>query len=371
MIHKTYRQISTLSILDQLLSIAKASNHRMTRLLRSENPESKIFRTRKREIFGGERSLSTKKIKLEEEEYGVREEKFKDEEKQDVKADAKEISVAATTGKITSKKLASQIQFSQKTPFPDFSRPTAAECKMAHRILSSLHGARIRPQRVIAPKSRAGCGDSPSVLDALVRTILSQNTNDQNSTRAKHNMDKVYGRSDKWEAIVAGGQKKLQETIQSGGLSRVKSQVILSILNQVYDRYGVYSLDHLHGVSNDEAMHEMLSFKGVGPKTASCVLLFSLQRESFAVDTHVWRITGLLGWRPVNAGRDETFRHLDARIPDEDKYGLHILLITHGKNCPECRAGGKNVGICELRKAFSLKIQDEDLKTEDIKKEIP
>ena len=254
---------------------------------------------------------------------------------------------------LRAKKLKSYAQFAKQSPFPDFARPTPAECKLAHRILASLHGARTRPKQVVASTTRAGCGDSPSVLDALVRTILSQNTSDANSTRAKQSMDKTYGRSDKWDAIVAGGEAKLQEAIKCGGLSVVKSRVIISILRQAHEKYGTYSLDHLHDASNDEAMSEMLAFQGVGPKTASCVLLFCLQRESFAVDTHVWRITGLLGWRPKQASRDETHAHLDALIPDEDKYGLHILLVTHGKRCDECKAGGKSLGKCELRKAFA------------------
>ncbi|KEF55044.1 uncharacterized protein A1O9_08697 [Exophiala aquamarina CBS 119918] len=257
-----------------------------------------------------------------------------------------------TPGDLQSRKLKSYAQFARKSPFPDFPHPTPEECKLAHRILASLHGPRTRPKEIVASTTRAGCGDSPSVLDALVRTILSQNTSDANSTRAKKSMDKVYGASDKWDAIVAGGQAKLQEAIKCGGLSAVKSKVIISILNQSYEKYGEYSLDHLHQASSEDAMREMISFQGVGPKTASCVLLFCLQRESFAVDTHVWRITGLLGWRPKSASRDETYAHLDVMVPDEDKYGLHILLVTHGKRCEECKAGGKNLGACELRKAF-------------------
>lgn len=239
-----------------------------------------------------------------------------------------------------------------QSPFPDFSHPTAAEAKLAHRILSDLHGARVRPQEVKAQADRAGCGDSPSVLDALIRTILSQNTSDTNSTRAKLSMDSVYGHSDDWEAIVQGGQAKLQEAIKCGGLSQVKSKVIMNILEQAKEKYGTYSLDHLHDASNEDAMQEMLSFQGVGPKTASCVLLFCLQRESFAVDTHVWRISKMLGWVPKGASRDDTHAHLDVRISDEDKYGLHILMVGHGKKCDECKAGGRNTGQCELRKAF-------------------
>jgi endonuclease-3 len=250
------------------------------------------------------------------------------------------------------KKLKAYSATAGQSPFPEFTHPTAAEAKLAHRILSDLHGARIRPHEVKAQADRAGCGDSPSVLDALVRTILSQNTSDTNSTRAKLSMDAVYGRSDDWESIVKGGQAKLQEAIKCGGLSQVKSKVIINILEQADGKYGKYSLDHLHDASNEEAMQEMLSFQGVGPKTASCVLLFCLQRESFAVDTHVWRISKLLGWVPKGASRDETHAHLDVRIPDEDKYGLHILMVGHGKKCEECKAGGKNTGKCELRKAF-------------------
>lgn len=253
---------------------------------------------------------------------------------------------------LQAKKLKQYAAYSGQSPFPDFLHPTPEECKLAHRILSKLHGKRERPKEVVANQDRAGCGDSPSVLDALVRTILSQNTSDKNSTRAKKSMDAVYGGSDKWDVIAAGGEKKLEESIKCGGLSQTKSKVIMSILNQTKETYGKYSLDHLFDVSNEEAMREMISMKGVGPKTASCVLLFCLQRESFAVDTHVHRITGLLGWRPKNADREQTHAHLDIRVPDEDKYGLHILLVSHGKKCDECRAGGKNLGKCELRKAF-------------------
>ncbi|KAI0099134.1 DNA glycosylase [Nemania sp. FL0031] len=261
---------------------------------------------------------------------------------------------AAAAADLQARKLKSYTQFAaaRQSPYPDFSRPRAEECKLAHSILASLHGERTRPSETVAPASRAGCGDSASVLDALVRTILSQNTSDVNSSRAKLSMDATYGSSCAWDRIVAGGEAKLAKAIESGGLAVVKSRAILSILRQTHARYGSYSLDHLFGASDDDAMRELIAFKGVGPKTASCVLLFCLQRASFAVDTHVHRITGLLGWRPADATRDLTHAHLDARIPDEDKYGLHVLLVRHGKECAECRAGGKSLGRCELRKAF-------------------
>ncbi|KAL7799937.1 DNA glycosylase [Trichoderma ceciliae] len=263
---------------------------------------------------------------------------------------------------LQARKLKSFTTHSHSSPFPSFPHPTPQECSLAHRILTSLHGDRRRPDTIIAPSTVAGCGNSPSVLDALVRTILSQNTSDKNSTRAKLSMDETYGSSDNWEAIVQGGTEKLQRTIRSGGLSVIKSKVIMNMLHQTKSQYGGYSLDHLLNASNDCAMRELLSFQGVGPKTASCVLLFCLRRDSFAVDTHVYRISGILGWRPGGASREETQAHLEARVPDEQKYGLHVLMVTHGKACAECRAGGKGMGKCALRKAFREGKEDGDEK---------
>ncbi|RYP44742.1 hypothetical protein DL769_011498 [Monosporascus sp. CRB-8-3] len=166
-------------------------------------------------------------------------------------------------------------------------------------------------------------------------------------------LDAAYGGSDQWEAIAEGGQAKLQAAIVSGGLAATKSRVILSVLEQVKQKHGTYSLDHLFAASDDDATRELLSFRGVGPKTAACVLLFCLRRDtSLAVDTHVHRITGLLGWRPPGATREEAHAHLNARVPDPLKYPLHVLLVTHGRTCDECRAGGRVLGRCALRKAF-------------------
>ncbi|KAI0196936.1 DNA glycosylase [Astrocystis sublimbata] len=277
----------------------------------------------------------------------------------DTKPNPKKKAASSPTD-LRAKKLKTFTQFAaaRQSPFPNFPRPLPAECVRAHQILTSLHGPRTRPPSLTAPSSRAGCGDSPSVLDALVRTILSQNTSNANSSRAKLAMDTAYASSDAWSAIVSGGQEKLRDVISSGGLAVVKSRVITNLLVETHTRYGTYSLDHLFTASDSEAMEELLSFKGVGPKTASCVLLFCLRRDNFAVDTHVYRITGLLGWRPVDGvcSRDQTHAHLDARIPDAEKYGLHILLVTHGRVCEECRAGGKSAGKCELRRAFGSRV---------------
>jgi endonuclease-3 len=75
--------------------------------------------------------------------------------------------------------------------------------------------------------------------------------------------------------------------------------------------------------------------------------LFCLGRDSFAVDTHVYRLSKLLGWVPPKADRVLAQAHLDLRVPDELKYGLHVLFIQHGRACAGCKNTGK--GECVLK----------------------
>lgn len=99
-------------------------------------------------------------------------------------------------------------------------------------------------------------------------------------------------------------------------------------------------MDHLHNSTEDEIMEVMLSFSGVGPKVASCVLAFCMGREQLAVDTHVFRLAKALNFVPEKASRDQTYYHLNERVPGPLKYPLHVLLIKHGKRCSNCSARG-------------------------------
>jgi len=71
--------------------------------------------------------------------------------------------------------------------------------------------------------------------------------------------------------------------------------------------------------------------------------MFCLRRAEFPVDTHVWKIALALKWVPKNADREQTYEYLNAKIPDEIKYDLHVLLVEHGKcyknGCTELRKG--------------------------------
>ena len=83
-------------------------------------------------------------------------------------------------------------------------------------------------------------------------------------------------------------------------------------------------------------------------------ICLGLQRSSFPVDTHVFRLSRYLNWVPIKATRETTYAHLDTKIPAELKYPLHNLLIRHGRTCKHCKAGPKPKVAGRKRKSDSV-----------------
>jgi len=235
-------------------------------------------------------------------------------------------------------------------PFPDFDHPTAEESGEVIRLLHSEfpHIQAYRNDHTTEKFQASPCGGVADVVEALIETILSQNTSAHNSTTAKRNLDTVFG-SNNFAAIARAPNSQVVDAIRTGGLANKKATTIQKLLNSIHAKHGSYSLQHLakKEYSDEDVMEELVSYEGVGPKTASCVLLFCLERESFPVDTHVFRLSKLLGWVPAKSNRISAQAHLDVRIPAELKYGLHVLMIAHGRRCSGCKNSSR--GACSLK----------------------
>lgn len=136
--------------------------------------------------------------------------------------------------------------------------------------------------------------------------------------------------------------------ISSGGLSNQKARAIRDLLDIIVARFGEPSLKTLRTMSDEDAEAFLLSLPGVGKKTARCVLMYSLGRQVFPVDTHCWRIARRLGWvRPTQKDKHCAPRDMDrlqAKIPPELRYSLHVNMISLGREickpssprCAEC-----------------------------------
>lgn len=239
---------------------------------------------------------------------------------------------------------------SAASPYPNFTHPTRLECESAHRILTEMHGEAVKAefQDPNTPETIA------NVLEAMVVAILSQATSWSNAKRAMDSVRATYGSLTAYDDMLNGGQERLQEALRCGGLHVRKSKIITSILQQVQERHGSWDLNHLFQLSDEAAMQELISYKGMGPKSALVVMNWCLKRqENFIVDTHVYRVSGLWGWRPKSADVQKTQAHLNATIPSELKFDLHFLILQHGRACPACRGGSKGTQTCEAREKMA------------------
>lgn len=171
-------------------------------------------------------------------------------------------------------------------------------------------------------------------VSELVRTILSQNTSDVNSNRA---FARLRERFPSWEAVLQADPKEIAETIQPGGLATIKAPRIQAALRDIMAERGELDLGFLKDLEIQEAKSWLESLGGVGPKTAACVLLFSLGRRVLPVDTHVLRVSRRVGLVDPRATAEKAHQILGALLPEEAVYDFHINMVTHGRQVCHAR----------------------------------
>ncbi len=180
-------------------------------------------------------------------------------------------------------------------------------------------------------------------LSELVQTILSQQTSDLNSGRA---FAALRDRFPTWEAVRDAPTEAVAAAIRGSGLSNIKAPRIQQVLRQI-EPEGRISLNFLRDMSAPDAKAWLRALPGVGPKTAACVLLFSLCKPALPVDTHVYRVSqrlGLIGPRvTVERAHDE----LEALVPPAAYYSFHLNMITHGRQV--CHSQRPVHDLCNLR----------------------
>ncbi|MBA4406665.1 endonuclease III [bacterium] len=195
----------------------------------------------------------------------------------------------------------------------------------------------------------------PDPLDLLIATILSQNTNDNNSYRAFQNL---RGRYKSWDELADEKRVTIEGVIRVAGLARQKSGAIKNLLNEL-NKKGSLSLNFIKDLDNDSAIGQLTEFKGVGVKTASCVLLFALGKDVCPVDTHVHRTVNRIGITSEKTP-DKTFFALNIKFPTGIAHSFHTNLIRLGREI--CKPTKPNCGICPLVKLCMFKEKNMDVK---------
>ena len=139
----------------------------------------------------------------------------------------------------------------------------------------------------------------------------------------------------------------IASAIRRGGLGPTKAVRIRAMLRGIRESGVPLDERAFTDVPDQELWDTLLALPGVGPKTAACVLLFSLDRPYFPVDTHVHRVAIRLGLVPQRADAVATQAAFQDSVPEADMYALHMNLIRHGREV--CTAQRPRCSECVLR----------------------
>ena len=181
-------------------------------------------------------------------------------------------------------------------------------------------------------------------VDQLVNTILSQQTTGANRQRA---FQALKDRFSSWQAVMNADVHEVREAIRPAGLANQKAPRIQEALRFVMRERGELALDFLAGWPVQQGKAWLTEIKGVGPKTASIVLLFTFGLPAFPVDTHVYRVTRRLGLIGTKVTADKAHDILENIVEPAAYYAFHVNLIRHGREI--CRAREPQCQVCVVQ----------------------
>jgi endonuclease-3 len=213
------------------------------------------------------------------------------------------------------------------------------ERERANRILKILQSEFTLPKNVLSRSH-----SKRTVFETLIRTVLSQATNDRNRDHAYKNLSAKFEITP--ETLADSDVNEIAEAIRIGGLHRNKS-IKIKELSKFVLRHFHGSLDFIFSDSLLQARAKLMSIPGVGPKTADVVLLFSAGKCTFPVDTHVFRVSRRLELAPLRGSYEDIRVSLESLYTPKDYLAAHLLLISLGRT--SCRARNPLHKSCPVR----------------------
>ena len=183
------------------------------------------------------------------------------------------------------------------------------------------------------------------LIGSFVLTQLSQHTSDLNAERAFAALKEKFP---EWRDVADATPQAVSDAIRSAGLANQKGRRIRSFVRWVKATFGDYDLSPIRKMASEEITELFTSVEGIGLKTVSVVLLFSLGRDVFPVDTHVRRICRRLGLVAESSTAEQTHRQMAPLVPKGKSLSLHVNLLRLGRTI--CRARAPQCPECPLRR---------------------
>jgi len=170
--------------------------------------------------------------------------------------------------------------------------------------------------------------ESCNPYQLLVAVVLSAQATDASVNIAT---EPLFKRIRTPRQMVDFGEESLREAIKTIGLFNTKAKNVIALSQALIDQYDG---------EVPRTREEMQALRGVGRKTANVVLNTAFGEETFAVDTHVFRVCNRTGLAPGKTP-DEVEAKLEKLVPQPFRRDAHHWLILHGRytckaRLPEC-----------------------------------
>jgi endonuclease-3 len=170
--------------------------------------------------------------------------------------------------------------------------------------------------------------ESTNPYQLLVAVVLSAQATDASVNIATR---PLFERIKTPRQMVDFGEERLREAIKTIGLFNTKAKNVVLLSQALIER---------HGGEVPRTREELQALPGVGRKTANVVLNTAFGEETFAVDTHVFRVCNRTGLAPGKTV-DDVEAKLEKIVPQPFRRDAHHWLILHGRytckaRLPEC-----------------------------------
>ena len=153
-------------------------------------------------------------------------------------------------------------------------------------------------------------------------------------------------RFDSWTKVMNAPVSDVQREIAICGLARMRARRLQDLLRRIKSERGTLNIDHLANEPMDAAFEYLMSFHGIGPKTAAFTLLFAFHRPLVPVDNGVLRVLRRLRLVRPKARDLECERTISPLVANGAHYATHVLLFRHARE--RCRPKNPKCDDCDL-----------------------
>ncbi len=158
----------------------------------------------------------------------------------------------------------------------------------------------------------------PNAFKILISCLLSLRTQDKNTEKVSKQLFEVAQTP---KEIIALPIKKLEKLIYSSGHYKKKARVLQHVSQDLINRFDS---------KVPKTKEELLSIKGVGPKTANIVLAFAFGELVLPIDTHCHRIPNRLGWVNTKTA-EKTEKELEKVLPKKYWREFNAIFVQFGQ----------------------------------------